>query len=123
MQHLEIPNGEEYIFADPENALYDDLDLNRGVATTFLSPATPVAIRDRLLSGDTKELGEVLQKWSKAVYIPPKREQAFNQGGTFIFRGNDTLYAHYDEATGAHADINYVIKFAIDSAAPILSSR
>ena len=69
VQHLQIPNGEEFIFADPENALYDDLDLNHGVATTFLSPATPFAIRDRLFSGDTKELGEVLQKWNKGKSI------------------------------------------------------
>jgi len=115
VEHLGIPNGEQFIFADPENALYDDLDLNRGVATTFFSPATPYAIRDRLWNGDTKEIGEVLQKWSKAFYIPPKREQAFNQGGTFIFRGYDTIYAHYDEATGAHADITKVIRLAVET--------
>ena len=69
VEHLGIPNGEQFIFADPENALYDDLDLNRGVATTFFSPATPYAIRDRLWNGDTKEIGEVLQKWSKGELL------------------------------------------------------
>jgi hypothetical protein len=47
-----------------------------------------------------------------AFYIPPKQDQAFNQGGTFLFDGNDTVFAHYDESTGAHSDIDRVIALA-----------
>jgi hypothetical protein len=46
------------------------------------------------------------------VYIPPKQSQAFNQGGTFVFAGDQTLFAHYDESTGAHSDIDMVIGLA-----------
>ena len=86
-----------------------------------------------------KDLIEVLSKWNKgeffccrhntllctldeshwnfcvstAFYIPPKQEQAFLQGGTFIFDGPDTIYAHYDESTAAHADVDEVIKRAM----------
>jgi hypothetical protein len=47
-----------------------------------------------------------------AFYIPPKQAQALLQGGTFVFRGNDTLYAHYDPSTAAHAPMDRVIEIA-----------
>lgn len=129
--------------ADPENALYDDLDLRRGVKETFFSISTPLAFLDRFTKKDgMKDLIEVLSKWNKgkfcfrqhlavhffergschfifcvcaytAFYIPPKQEQAFLQGGTFIFDGPDTVYAHYDESTAAHANVDEVIKLAM----------
>jgi hypothetical protein len=49
-----------------------------------------------------------------AIFIPPKQDQAFNQGGTFLFDGNDTIFAHYDESTGAHSDIDQVMRLAKD---------
>lgn len=102
--HLGVEDGEEFVFADPENALYDNLDLNRGIQETFFNPATPFAFKDRLFRGDSsKELFEVLGKWKDASYAPPKLEQAFNQGGAFVFDGPRTIYAHYDEATASHA--------------------
>lgn len=114
--HLGVENGEDFIFADPENTVYDDLKLNKGIQATFFNPATPFAIRDRLFNGGMKELGEVLGKWSNAVYIPPKRDQAFNQGGTFIFaQGGRTIFAHYDESTGAHANFDDVYKIALET--------
>mmetsp|Transcript_72793 Transcript_72793/g.109810 ORF Transcript_72793/g.109810 Transcript_72793/m.109810 type:complete len:132 (+) Transcript_72793:536-931(+) len=113
IDHLGFEGGEKYLFVDPENGLYDDLELNKGLKETFLSPSTPFAFLDRFTkSGGTKELGEVLSKWSNAVYIPPKQSQAFNQGGTFVFTGDQTLFAHYDESTGAHSDIDVVIGLA-----------
>jgi len=114
IEHLDIENGEEFIFADPENAVYDGLGLNKGVKATFFSSATPFAIKDRLFNGDTKELSEVLGKWRDAIYVPPKREQAFNQGGTFIFAEDRTVYAHYDEATGVHPKFDDVYRLACD---------
>lgn len=110
---MEIEDGEEYLFTDPENALYDDLDLRRGVKETFFSPSTPLAFLERFTKKDgMTELGEVLSKWNKAFYIPPKQEQAFLQGGTFVFDGEDCVYAHYDESTGAHANVDDVVKLA-----------
>eukprot|EP00978_Attheya_sp_CCMP212_P001918 scaffold3990_cov54-Attheya_sp.AAC.6 len=115
MSHLEIPNGADFVFADPENALYDDLDLNSGIST-LMKPATAFSFRDRLFKPDgLKDLGVVLKKWNKAVYIPPKQSQAFNQGGTFIFDGARTFYAHYDESTAVHADAEQVFQMAVDA--------
>lgn len=66
IQHLEIPNGKEFLFVDPENVLYNDLQLNKGVKETFFSPSTPFAFLDRFTKKDgMKELTEVLSKWNK----------------------------------------------------------
>ena len=51
-----------------------------------------------------------------AAYIPPKQDQAFNQGGAFLFDGEETIFAHYDESTGAHCDIQQVIDMANERA-------
>jgi hypothetical protein len=68
IDHLEFANGEQYLFVDPENALYDNLDLNRGVKRTFFSPSTPLSFLDRLSKPDgAKELKEILFKWSKGM--------------------------------------------------------
>ena len=53
-----------------------------------------------------------------AIYIPPKQEQAFNRGGTFIFANDRTVYAHYDESNGAHpkfADVYRLACLELDS--------
>jgi len=113
IDHLEFKGGEEYLFVDPENKLYDSLVLNRGIKETFFSIETAFAFLDRFTtSGGMKDLTEVLSKWNKAFFIPPKQEQAFLQGGTFVFDGQDTIYAHYDASTGAHSDIEEVIGLA-----------
>lgn len=84
LQHLEIDRGDEWIFVDPDNILYEALKLNSGVETTFFSIETPFAFKDRLFGSNNrkdgmKDLLDVLGKWKDAVYIPPKREQAFQR--------------------------------------------
>lgn len=48
-----------------------------------------------------KDLLDVFKHWKP--WIPPKREQGFQQGGTFAFDGDDVLYSFYDPSTGVHA--------------------
>ena len=118
-EHLAVADGENFVFVDPSNALYDDLDLNKSVARTFFNPATPLAFKDRLFregSMFSSELTEVLSKWKDAFYIPPKQDQAFNQGGAFIFDEDRTVYAHYDEATAAHALPDDMVEKALATA-------
>ena len=47
-----------------------------------------------------------------AFFIPPKQEQALLQGGTFVFAGSRTVFAHYDESTAAHASLEQVMEVA-----------
>mmetsp|Transcript_15156 Transcript_15156/g.22349 ORF Transcript_15156/g.22349 Transcript_15156/m.22349 type:complete len:143 (-) Transcript_15156:244-672(-) len=117
VSHLELEekHGDEFIFADPHNALYDELDLNRGLDTMApVRPSTAFAFLDRFTKPDgMKELNVVLGKWiNGGVFIPPKMDQSLIQGGTFIFDGPNTLVAHYDESVGDHAKLDTVIKLA-----------
>jgi len=113
VEHLSIPEFADYLYVDPTNSLYDSLHLNKGVGSTFFSPGTSFAFLKRFTQQDgTKELKEVLSKWNKAIYVPPRQSQALNQGGTFLFDGDLTVFAHYDEGTGDHSDIQQVIDLA-----------
>jgi hypothetical protein len=68
IDHLELVDGEKYLFVDPDNKLYDALDLNRGVQRTFFNPQTPMSFLERFTKPDgMTELGEVLLKWSKGM--------------------------------------------------------
>uniref|UniRef100_A0A7R9ZK69 Uncharacterized protein n=1 Tax=Craspedostauros australis TaxID=1486917 RepID=A0A7R9ZK69_9STRA len=120
IDHLGLGSrGAEYLFVDPTNKIYDKLYLNRGVKETFFTPSTPYAFLERFLKpGGMNEFGEVMSKWNKAIFIPPKQSQAFLQGGTFVFDQQQTLLAHYDESTGAHSDIDHVIAIAKASSPP-----
>lgn len=121
LKHLEVKKGEEWIFVDPENTLYDALKLNKGIKTTFFSIETPFAFRDRILGFNgrrdgMKDLLNVLGKWKDAVYLPPKQEQAFQQGGVFIFKGKNTAFAYYDAAAGTHLEVAKVVEKALEVA-------
>lgn len=96
------------LLADPENACYDALQLNKGAALTFLRPETPLALAQRAISGETADLKEALSTWK--AWIPPKLEQGLQQGGVFAFDGERTIFQYYDPSTGAHADLEEVIK-------------
>lgn len=67
--HLGLDSGADYLFVDPDNALYDELELNRGVKETIFSVETPFAFLDRFTKPDgTKQLMEVLSKWNKGKF-------------------------------------------------------
>ena len=72
--HLDIVDGEEWIYADPENDAYDRLLLNRGW-DTMIRPATAFRFRDRIFSGKNKEgsslktLFDVLGKWKDGEFV------------------------------------------------------
>ena len=73
----------EVIYADPDNVTYDALRLNFGVKETLFDASTPYSILERIQSGKFKELTDVLRQWKP--WIPPKREQGLQQGGTCVF--------------------------------------
>lgn len=115
-EHLGVANGQEYIYADPENECYTNLALNSGW-NTMIRPATAFRFKDRIFGqkGSMKSLFEVLGKWSDAVYIPPKIEQSTNHGGTFVLKDDEVLLAHYDESPGTHFDPEAAVKLAIEA--------
>ena len=111
--HVGFPR--EALFADPENAGYSALGLKTGVVKTFFNEATPYAILDRVKKDGAKDLVDALGRWKP--WIPPKLEQGLQQGGTFVFQGDQECFGHFDPSTGAHADLNTVLNVALSSVA------
>ncbi|KAL3808684.1 hypothetical protein ACHAXA_009237 [Cyclostephanos tholiformis] len=115
-EHLGVRDGMDWIYADPNNGLYDALMTNRGW-DSMIRPATALRFKDRIFGGkeggSLDQLFEVLGKWNKAFYIPPKLEQSTIHGGTFVLSPTSVLFAHYDESPGTHADPGMVVDIAI----------
>jgi hypothetical protein len=66
IDHLNLgaERGPKYLFVDPENALYDLLDLNRGIQRTFFNVNTPYAFLRRFTEKDGMEdLVNILSRW------------------------------------------------------------
>ena len=102
------------IYSDPENVCYTALGLYKGVAETFFSPATPVSMLKRLTTDRMADLRDIMTRWKP--WTPPKQDQAFQQGGQLVFRGDRTLFFHKDPATGAYADLDALVALATSGA-------
>jgi hypothetical protein len=74
----------------------------------YAIPQTPMALLKRAQKqGGMADLRELLPRWKP--WQPPKLDQALQQGGIFVFDGDRVAYSHYDQATGAHADMGGVL--------------
>lgn len=70
IDHLELVQygTDTLLYVDPENAIYDALELNRGIQRTFFNLATPLAFLSRLQSENgLGDLGSVLSRWSQGT--------------------------------------------------------
>jgi hypothetical protein len=55
----------------------------------------------------------VLKTWTKTpLWNPPRPAQALQQGGVVVFHGRRAVFVHRDPATGAHADMEEVVRAA-----------
>lgn len=102
------------LFSDPENSAYSALKMNRGIATTFFRPETPLALAKRVVDGRSKDLTDALKQWK--IWIPPKLDQAYLQGGMFVFDGTAAVFQHYDPSVSVHADLDKVLAVAASAA-------
>ncbi|XP_024963006.1 prostamide/prostaglandin F synthase [Cynara cardunculus var. scolymus] len=96
-----LPFPLDILYADPERKAYDVLGLYYGIGRTFFNPASAkVLSRSRF---------EALQKAVKNYTIeatPDDRGSVLQQGGMFVFKGKELLYAWKDEGTGDHAPLD-----------------
>jgi len=81
--------------------LYSALHLNSGI-DTFITPETAFTFRDRIFGFNNRKDGmgdliKVLGQWKEAIYVPPRPEQAFQQGGVFIFRRDTAVSARHKQ--------------------------
>lgn len=119
--HVGFPR--ENLYCDPDNVAYSALGLKFGLGDTLFNPQTPLAIAKRFtvsavgsgaVLGGATDLTNALSRWKP--WIPPKLEQGLQQGGTFVYLGSQEVFSHYDPSTGAHADLNTVLKVALEAA-------
>jgi peroxiredoxin len=101
----------EYLYVDPESATHEALGLTKGVGRTFFNIQTPLAIKKRMDEGRTGDLKTVLSKWK--AWNPPRMDQALQQGGMFVFDGDQCLFSHFDQSSGDHADLQSVLGTAL----------
>ncbi|ONK76046.1 uncharacterized protein A4U43_C03F23310 [Asparagus officinalis] len=99
-----LPFPLDCLYADPDRKAYDLLGLYYGFARTFLNPAsTKVFSSSRF---------ESLKKAVKNYTIeatPDDRSGVLQQGGMFVFKGKQLLFARKDEGTGDHASLDEIL--------------
>lgn len=96
-----LPFPMDCLYADPDRKAYNFFDLYYGFGRTFFNPA----------SAKVLSRFDALQKAVKNYTIeatPDDRSGVLQQGGMFVFRGKELLYARKDEGTGDHAPLDDV---------------
>lgn len=96
-----LPFPMDCLYADPDRKAYNFFDLYYGFGRTFFNPAS-ASVLSRF---------DALQKAVKNYTIeatPDDRSGVLQQGGMFVFRGKELLYARKDEGTGDHAPLDDV---------------
>ncbi|XP_031389483.1 thioredoxin-like protein AAED1, chloroplastic isoform X1 [Punica granatum] len=96
-----LPFPMDCLYADPERKVYDVMGLYFGIGRTFFNPASmKVFSRPRF---------EAMKKAMENYTIqatPDNRSSVLQQGGMFVFKGKELLYARKDEGTGDHAPLD-----------------
>uniref|UniRef100_A0A0E0GT98 Thioredoxin domain-containing protein n=1 Tax=Oryza nivara TaxID=4536 RepID=A0A0E0GT98_ORYNI len=97
-----LPFPLDYLYADPERKAYDLLGLYFGIGRTFFNPAS-ASVFSRFDS-----LKEAVKNYTIEA-TPDDRASVLQQGGMFVFRGKELIYARKDEGTGDHAPLDDVL--------------
>lgn len=96
-----LPFPMECLYADPERKAYDELGLYYGLGRTFFNPAS-TKVFSRFES-----LKKAMENYTIQA-TPDERSGVLQQGGMFVFKGKQLLYARKDEGTGDHAPLDDV---------------
>jgi peroxiredoxin len=94
-----LPFPLDSLYADPDRQAYNVLGLYYGIGRTFFNPA----------SAKVFSRFEDLQKSVKNYTLeatPDDKSSVLQQGGMFVFKGKQLLYARKDEGTGDHAPLD-----------------
>eukprot|EP00262_Sarcandra_glabra_P018211 TRINITY_DN646_c0_g1_i2.p1 TRINITY_DN646_c0_g1~~TRINITY_DN646_c0_g1_i2.p1 ORF type:complete len:282 (-),score=50.97 TRINITY_DN646_c0_g1_i2:523-1278(-) len=105
-----LPFPLDCLYADPDRKAYDVLGLYYGLGRTFFNPA----------SAKVFSRFESLQKALKNYTIgatPDDKSSVLQQGGMFVFKGKQLLYARKDEGTGDHAPLDEVLDICCKASA------
>lgn len=99
-------------FGDEGGVAGETLGLDKGLGTMWNPPAV-----NQMMSRNDKEALEDLGKAYKAAVdnvgfqnlAPKDARDTLRQGGTFVFKGSEPLFAHYDSKVGDNADIDAIL--------------
>ncbi|EOX91758.1 Thioredoxin superfamily protein, putative isoform 2 [Theobroma cacao] len=87
---------------------YDVLGLYYGLGRTFFNPASA-----KLLSRLDK-LQKAMENYTMQA-TPDDKSSVLQQGGMFVFKGKELLYARKDEGTGDHASLDDIFDICCKS--------
>ncbi|GLT75360.1 hypothetical protein SLA2020_470910 [Shorea laevis] len=96
-----LPFPKDCLYADPERKAYDVLGLYYGLGRTLFSPAS--------VSSRFESLRNALKRNYTLEGTPDDISGVLQQGGMFVFKGKQLLYARKDEGTGDHAPLDDII--------------
>ncbi|XP_057500627.1 uncharacterized protein LOC130784679 isoform X1 [Actinidia eriantha] len=94
-----LPFPLDCLYADPDRKAYDVLGLYYGLARTFFNPAS-AKVFSRFESLKKSLTNYTLEG------TPDDKSGVLQQGGMFVFKGKELLYARKDEGTGDHAPLD-----------------
>ncbi|GFP78873.1 thioredoxin-like protein aaed1 chloroplastic [Phtheirospermum japonicum] len=94
-----LPFPLDSLYCDPNREAYDVLGLYYGLGRTFFNPAS-VKVFSRY-----GELKKAMKNYTIRA-TPEDRSSVLQQGGMFVFKGKQLLYARKDEGTGDHAPLD-----------------
>lgn len=98
-----VPVPEDLLYLDLERNVYRSLEMYEGLSRTFFNAATPMAI----MRNGMEEFKKAVENYT--MFVPPKPDDAFQQGGLLIIDGDKVLYSHKDEGTADHAPMADVL--------------
>lgn len=99
-------------FGDEGGAVGEELGLAKGFKTMW----NPPAVENMMARNDQESLtvlGEAYKNAADNIGIqnlaPKKIEDTLRQGGTFVFKGNKPLLAHFDTKVGDNCEIQDIL--------------
>jgi len=93
---------------DESRELYEALGCASGVRATFFSQATVKAIKAKGWGKFNEDLKAAAENF--APIKPVRNEDVLWQGGSFVFRGGECVYARLDGGTGDHAPVSALLE-------------
>lgn len=99
-------------FGDEGGAMGDALGLEKGLKTMW----NPPAVNEMMARNEKEELEELGNAYKNAVdnvgfsgLAPKDAKDTLRQGGTFIFKGSEPIFEHFDSKVGDNADIDAIL--------------
>lgn len=90
----------------------DALGLEKGLKTMW----NPPAVNEMMARNDKEQLDDLGNAYKNAIenvgfknLAPKDTKDTLRQGGTFIFRGSEPIFEHYDSKVGDNAEIDAIL--------------